>query len=111
MFCFPKSRINENGGNQNLLLVYYTYHQVLLTHIIPLLEIEIPGFYYDPVKKRYFKITEDHPAKKFVLCHCGGWKEATSDNHNRVIPSNIKVTKVSIRHPVVIKVQKYKNKN
>jgi len=69
---------------------------VLLTHIIPLLGIEIPGFYYDPEKKRYFKITKDHPGKKLVLCHCGGWKDATTVNHNRVIPSNIKVTKVSI---------------
>lgn len=61
----------------------------------PLLEIEIPGFYYDPEKKRYFKITKDYPGKKLVLCHCGGWKDATTTNHNRVIPSNIKVTKVS----------------
>lgn len=61
----------------------------------PLLEIEIPGFYYDPEKKRYFKITKDYPGKKLVLCHCGGWKDATTTNHNIVIPSNIKVTKVS----------------
>ena len=61
----------------------------------PLLEIEIPGFYYDPEKKRYFKITKDYPGKKLVLCHCGGWKDATTTNNNRVIPNNIKVTKVS----------------
>lgn len=33
---------------------------------------EIPGFYYDPEKKRYFKITKDHPSKKFAQCHVEG---------------------------------------
>lgn len=63
---------------------------------------EIPGFYYDPEKKRYFKITKDHPGKKLVLCHCGGWKDATAVNHNRVIPSNIKVTKKPSRISIAV---------
>ncbi|KAL9954888.1 hypothetical protein ACROYT_G042473 [Oculina patagonica] len=54
---------------------------------------EIPGFYYDPEKKRYFKITKDHPGKKLVKCQCGGWKDGSSVSQNRVIPSNIKVNK------------------
>lgn len=59
---------------------------------------EIPGFYYDPEKKKYFKITKDHPGKKFVLCQCGGWKDASGHNHNNIIPSKVakKPTKVSI---------------
>ncbi|KAJ7365490.1 DDB1- and CUL4-associated factor 4 [Desmophyllum pertusum] len=57
-------------------------------------------FFYDPEKKRYFKITKDHPGKNFVLCQCGGWKDP-SHNHRRVIPGNIKVTKKPSRISIV----------
>lgn len=50
---------------------------------------EIPGFYYDPEKKRYFKITKDHPGKTFPSHQHGSWKES----HERIIPSKIKVSK------------------
>ncbi|XP_058965531.2 DDB1- and CUL4-associated factor 4 isoform X2 [Pocillopora verrucosa] len=54
---------------------------------------EIPGFYYDPEKKRYFKITKDHPGKNFAICQDGGYKNISSNNHNRVKAGDIKVIK------------------
>lgn len=62
---------------------------------------EIPGFYYDPAKKRYFRISKDHPGKKFVLCQCGGWKDVSRQSNNRVIPSNIKVNKRPAKMSIV----------
>ena len=40
-----------------------------LTHVfyflIGVFLVEIPGFYYDEEKKKYFRITKDHPKKSF----------------------------------------------
>lgn len=64
---------------------------------------EIPGFYYDAEKKRYFKITKDHPVpgKNFVLCQCGGYKYISSKNQRKIIPGDIKVTKKPSRISIV----------
>ncbi|RMX43852.1 hypothetical protein pdam_00017841 [Pocillopora damicornis] len=61
--------------------------------IVPLPRLQIPGFYYDPEKKRYFKITKDHPGKNFAICQDGGYKSISSNNHNRVKAGDIKVIK------------------
>lgn len=41
---------------------------------------EIPGFYYDPNKKRYFKISKDHPRETFTPSQTEGNKDACQNS-------------------------------
>lgn len=50
---------------------------------------EIPGFYYDPNKKRYFKISKDHPRETFTPSQTEGSKDVCQNSS----PMNINFNK------------------